>query len=846
MNRVFREKIKKVVLWLTAGVSTALMIGLVLIWAFEDKIKALAIESINEKVNTEIKVASIELSIWKHFPNVSVVFNQVQIANAKNFPEPGNLLEAESLSLSFRFWNLFGSDYKVRKLFVEKGVLNILRNADDEVNYIIWKQDTPSSDAKFSLQFEHLQFDQMAFRYADQTIHTDAKAQIKRLKLKGKFSEDIFDLQSEIQGQLESVKVDETHYLSKKSLTADLQLQINTQTETIFISPSEIEIAALLLKITGTWMYAGVGSQLTLKMEGKDMDIRSILSLLPSEMSQDLTKFDSDGDFYFNANIVGKLSKDENPEVKADFGIRKATIKQKEKKINIRNLNLEGKYYNGKRRSIESSVIDISQFSFETSTGQSSGRFRLENLSEPYIDLKADLNLMISEVYAFVENEKLLSPEGKCKGDIAIRGNFKDLNKLNKQGFKGVSASGNLEITQGSFMLKDSDIRYNDINGLIQFENNTIIVKQLIANVSGTTIELNGKLGNVFSFLAGNQQPLYIDAHLKAEELNLENFIGKESKNGQETYDLEFPSHIHVNLKTSIDGFRFRAFTAKDIQGQASLQNGVFEAQKLRFKTMNGLVAASGHVKQMPNGSFLIDCKAQFDRVNIRDLFVAFDNFGQETITATHLQGVLTANLLFRASMKSDLNINQNDVYAITDVKIMNGELINFQPLNALSKFISLDELKHIRFSELKNQIEIKQRKIIIPAMDIKSSALNLSLSGTHGFDNDIDYHINLRLNELLSKKAKRNKKENNEFGEELDDGSGGMRLYLLMTGKVDNPTFMYDRKSAKEARKDLRQKEKEELRNLLRKEFKKEPVDASQPKKKSGSTHKIEIEFDD
>lgn len=846
MNRVLSEKIKKVVLWFTAGVSAALIIGLVLIWALEDKIKTLAIESINERINTEIKVASIELSIWKHFPNVSVVFNQVQIANAKTYSEPGNLLEAESLSLSFRFWNLFGSDYKVRKLFVENGSLSLLRNNDDEVNYIIWKQDSTSTNQKFSLQFEHLQFDHIAFRYADQTMKTDARAQIKRLKLKGKLSEDIFDLQSEIQGHLESVKVDETHYLSDKSLNASLQLQINTQTEIVSISPSEIEIAALLLKTSGTWVYAGVGSQLTLKMEGKDMDIRSIISLLPSEMSQDLTKFDSDGDFYFNANIVGKLSKDENPDIKADFGIRKATIKQKEQKINIRNLNLEGRYHNGKRRNINSSLIDIRQFSFETSTGQSKGRFKMENLSEPFVDLKADLNLMISEVYAFVENEKLISPEGKCKGNIAVRGNFKDLSKIDKQGFKGVIASGNLEISQGAFMLKDSDIRYNNINGLLQFENNNIIVKQLMANVSGTAIELNGKLGNVFSFLAGNKQPLYIDANLKAEELNLENFIGKESKNGQETYDLEFPAHIHVNLKTSIDGFRFRAFTAKDIQGQATLQNGVFETQRLRFKTMNGVVDASGNVKQMPTGSFLIDCKAQFDKVNIRELFIAFDNFGHETITAANLQGMLTANLLFRASMKSDLNINQNDVYAITDIKIINGELINFQPLNALSRFISLDELKHIRFSELKNQIEIKQRKIFIPAMDIKSNALNLSLSGTHSFDNEVDYHINLLLNELLSKKAKRSKKENTEFGEELDDGSGGMRLYLLMTGKADNPNFIYDRKSAKEARKEVRVKEKEELRNLLRKEFKKEPDNSSNPQSKSGSNRKIEIEFDE
>jgi hypothetical protein len=48
--------------------------------------------------------------------------------------------------------------------------------------------------------------------------------------------------------------------------------------------------------------------------------------------------------------------------------------------------------------------------------------------------------------------------------------------------------------------------------------------------------------------------------------------------------------------------------------------------------------------------------------------------------------------------------------------------------------------------------------------MDIHNNALNLNLSGTHTFDNVLDYKIKLSLSELLSKKRK---SQNNEFGEE-------------------------------------------------------------------------------
>ena len=51
--------------------------------------------------------------------------------------------------------------------------------------------------------------------------------------------------------------------------------------------------------------------------------------------------------------------------------------------------------------------------------------------------------------------------------------------------------------------------------------------------------------------------------------------------------------------------------------------------------------------------------------------------------------------------------------------------------------------------------------------MEIKSSALSVFISGTHTFEQEIDYNIKLLLSELLSNKfRKKNTSINNEFGE--------------------------------------------------------------------------------
>src|SRR5690606_27430116 len=113
------------------------------------------------------------------------------------------------------------------------------------------------------------------------------------------------------------------------------------------------------------------------------------------------------------------------------------------------------------------------------------------------------------------------------------------------------------------------------------------------------------------------------------------------------------------------------------------------------------------------------------------------------------------------------------------NILVENGELINFQPMLALSRFIDVKDLQHLRFSTIENKIEIKNQMVYIPGMDIQSNALNLTLSGTHQFNNIIDYRIRMLLSDLLYRNSKRLGDE--RFGEIEDDGYGKTTLFIRM-----------------------------------------------------------------
>ena len=161
-------------------------------------------------------------------------------------------------------------------------------------------------------------------------------------------------------------------------------------------------------------------------------------------------------------------------------------------------------------------------------------------------------------------------------------------------------------------------------------------------------------------------------------------------------------------------------------------------------------------------------------------------------------------------------------MYSFIDLKIEDGQLLDFEPLSMMSDYIALDELKRIKFSTLENQIEIKEGKIEIPFMEIYSSAAVIAISGTHSFENIMDYELKVLLNEILSNKFRREnkKKKTSEFGVIEDDGVKGIMLPLKMEGHVDDPKITPGTIKLGESLKDGFKKEKKEFKNILKNEF--------------------------
>ena len=116
------------------------------------------------------------------------------------------------------------------------------------------------------------------------------------------------------------------------------------------------------------------------------------------------------------------------------------------------------------------------------------------------------------------------------------------------------------------------------------------------------------------------------------------------------------------------------------------------------------------------------------DRINVSKMFAQLNNFNQETLKEENVGGLLTAGIDFSGTWDKFLEPDLNSMKATSDLDIQQGRLVDFKPMESLAKFVDINDLKSIKFSELKSRIEIDKGVITIPKTAIKNSALNIDL----------------------------------------------------------------------------------------------------------------------
>jgi len=827
-------------LLLSAG---AFVIG----YFYQDEVKEYVIAELNKQLNTEIIVdgKDIDFTVLQNFPYASVDFKNVKAMEAIQQKNKDTLFSAGEISFQFNVLDVFKKNYRVKKIEISTVNLNLRIDENGNDNYHFWKSSRDTSNTSFAFSLEDIDLNNIRVSFKSQKSKQNIDFSIKNSRLSGKFSDEKYALETTADLFVTFIKTENVNYLHKKNVHAELSLTVDNSMPSYKIKNGKIKIEELLFEVFGSVINNGSEPIVNFGLKGKDMDVKSVLSLVPNKYKGKINDYESDGIFYFDALIQGVVSEKQMPQVTADFGISNAEITQVKDDIRLHNVNLKGHYFSGNKNANETSLLTLIPFSASIDQGKIEGELTLRDLANPsfFGKVKADMNL--ENLQKFMKIDTIESVNGSLMVDVLFSGEGRNVSSGN---YENVNTSGDLKISNVNFKLKNYTLGFNGFNGDFKFDNNDLAVNAFSGNIASSDFELKGFFRNIIGFLIKENQNITVDATLTSKNIDLNELLANKESDATSgnKYKLKFSDLVDVNLNSEIEHLVFRKFDATNIKGLIKLKDKKMVVDPVVLSTMNGKITTSGLIDGRDSTRVLITCFSDIDRINITKMFEQFENFGQTAVTHKNLKGVATAKIQFASVLDSELKMDLDKLYAGVDMTIENGELNNVEAMKSLSRFIELKDLENIRFSTLKNQIEVKNQVISIPRMEVKSNAISIVASGTHTFNNVINYKFKLSLNELLSKKAKQAKKENDEFGEVADDGLGRTNIFLSMTGTIDNPVIKYDSKSAIQNVKQDLKVEKQTLKVILKEEFGLFKKDSSLNKKTLKEDPKFIIKWDE
>ncbi|HET6245628.1 MAG: hypothetical protein H0V01_00580 [Bacteroidetes bacterium] len=810
------------------------------------EVKSMVVNEINQRLLTKMDVKHVDFSVLKKFPYGSVEFTDVVIIESVEKANKDTLLKASGISLHFNLFEIFKGKYNLKKIQVDNAIIKPVIGQKGEENFIFWKTDPKSQDQDISFSIDEVLLKNVAVFYTNYKSEDKIIFKTEQTVLKGDFSSKHYLLKIKSSLFADQINFENINYIKKQPLKINLELDINNEKNSYTINNSHLSVADLNFVVNGNIEKQNELTGIDLKIIGKDINIKSLLSLLPENYSNYTSSYSGSGNFYFNGTISGNSSEHESPSFLADFGINKGEMLHKNSSVKVEKINLKGSFNSGSDSKKKTSFLDINEFNCQIGSGNFSGDFSIRDFQNPSVRLSTVSSFELAELADFFQSDTLENIHGKVKIDASYSGIFKSKDTYTAEDFRKSKTSGKIVLSSIEFSLKNDPLVYKDISGELLFDNNDLIISELSGKISESDFVLTGFFRNVFPYYFVEDQKLIVDAKLRSSKINLDElFVSSDNSSKDTIYDMHFSKRASFYLDAEVGEIVFRKFQAKNINGKIVLKDQKLTTQKIQFSAMDGQIETSVSIDGSDGNNFKVASQAVFSNIDVSKMFYQFENFGQQLMQEKHIKGSASASVRFSALYDNKLNIDDKSIACNADITIEKGELLNFEPMKQLSSFIRVPDLQQIKFSTLHNVIEIVNEKIYIPKMEINSSAIDISIAGVHGFNDNVDYRFRLLLSDLLAGKVRESNKNNNEFGSLEEDDRRRMSVFISMKGHIDNPKFSYDGVGLKEKMKEDLQSEKKTVKGLLKEEFGlyKSDSTVSTPVKKKQSQLEVEWE---
>jgi len=785
------KKIRNIVLLVLAVLILITGITMTILYYYRNEVVALFVQESNKYLETPVEVKNIELELWENFPLVSFKLDEVRIYESEEITMD-YLCSAGHMLISFDILNILFKNYEISTLKVTDATFNVGRGPAGEKNYEFIKYAKRDSlKNRTELNLPNIILENVQINYLDKQseviVHLETDKLRNTLQLKDR------NLLINLEGNVlkNQIDVKGTTYVNDQLIGLGSEFTYHLDSQVVHFDETGVKLNEQKYILNGH-INTGAEKYILLDIASDKNNVESVVAVLPKDIRKKISEYKSKGKITFSMRIQGDFSNGKLPSINADFDCDNVEFYYPGYRSSFKKLYFTGNYNNGKNKNLESSVLEIKNFSGFIGKNEIRGGLIINNLKDLSTTLDLKGNVDLSSFLATFPVKQFVAGEGDIEFDIKLSGRIKDLKDKKAN---SVKASGDLMLKQVNFITKYSPIEFKRFNGKFYFNNLDLDIENFSGRIGESDFEISGLFRNIISYVFYRDNPIKIIADLESSNLNLNELLTLDfSEQDEEDQEGETDSKFHlaispkldIDFNCTVDRITFKRFNGKRAKGKLRIRDQIAIVDNLSLNTMGGDLNLEGSInaKSPVKREFLVD--GRLSGLHIDSIFYVFGNFRQKFLMSHHLQGQIHADVNTYFVLDDNLKFYSNTLKAFIEARILGGELIDFEPMQNLSKYVKEEDLAELHFSELKNDIQIIDRQVIIPEMEIISNAYHIYVSGVHTFDQDIDYHFRIPLDQFRrpdrdSRDCLRWRRQRGRPG----DGALGRALWRSLPGRA-------------------------------------------------------------
>ncbi|NOQ26331.1 MAG: AsmA family protein [Bacteroidales bacterium] len=844
---------KKIIKWFFRFL--LILIGLIIILLivipmfFKDAMLAKVKEEINNNVNAKVEFVDFKLSLFKSFPDLNLGLHEVSVKGIDQF-EGDTLVYFESFNVQINLISAIKKNVVVKGIVLNKPFINGKVLEDSTANWDITKPveeisdtaviedelvevDTSSETMDYRVDLQKFQIKDAKIKYLDET--SDMIAVIDKLNflVKGDLGTDYSDISINTSINDINVKMGGIKYLKNAKFGFDATIGADMDNMIFTFKENVLSLNDIALGFEGVVEMLEEDINVDVKFGTKKTSFKSLLSMVPAIYLEGFEELKTSGNLALSGKVKGTYNESQMPLANLRLVVEDAMFQYPDLPKSVENVNIDvAVFYDGVIE--DNTKVDLNKFHVEVADNPFDIALHIRTpFSDPYIEGSVDGHIILNTLTDVLPLEDM-SIDGEITADIDIAGNMSTIENENYDDFK---ATGQLQLKDFVFESADLPAAVKIIETTFNFTPQYLELKTFKSEIGESDFNLNGKIENYIAY-ALSDGILKGDFNFKSSKINANEFMTEttEEVSDVEVPDtssamniIEIPKNIDFKLVSTLDHIIYDQMDITDLTGTFLVKDQKVMMNNLKMKLLDGYFGLEGEYNTQnmdaPSATMGLDIRD----IEIESALNSFSMLEKMAPILKHCKGKVSIKFDYTSLLDSTMSPVLNTMDGYGKIHSKSVQVVDSKTLDKLGDLLKMGDKFNNEFKDVNISFKIKDGRINVEPFDLNVDDIKMTVGGSHGVDQTMDYNLVLDVPRKYFGSAANNALEGllaeaSKKGVKLDV-SENIKVKAKVIGTTTDPkiTLNYkdDTGDAEESLKDeLKKQAKEEIENKGREEL--------------------------